>query len=255
MSNKVAIVTGGARGIGKAIVKSFVKEGIKVVIADINENKLRKTISELNKDDKKVFPIRTDITKTEDINTMVNYTVNKFGKLDILVNNAGIQIRCPSINFSEQDWDKLMDLNLKATFFCSQAAAKVMVKKGGGSIVNISSGTSINTTPGRAPYCISKAGVNGLTAVLGAEWAKHGIRVNAVAPGWILTDMVKDGIRLGVVSEKEILSITPIGRLASAQEIADAVLYLASEKASYTTGQTLFVDGGWSVLGLPQDID
>ena len=255
MSNKVAIVTGGARGIGKAIVESFVKEGIKVVIADINENKLRKTISELNKDDKKVFPIRTDITKTEDINTMVNYTVNKFGKLDILVNNAGIQIRCPSINFSEQDWDKLMDLNLKATFFCSQAAAKVMVKKGGGSIVNISSGTSINTTPGRAPYCISKAGVNGLTAVLGAEWAKHGIRVNAVAPGWILTDMVKDGIRLGVVSEKEILSITPIGRLASAQEIADAVLYLASEKASYTTGQTLFVDGGWSVLGLPQDID
>jgi len=255
MSNKVAIVTGGARGIGKTIVKSFIKEGVKVVIADIDESQLRKTISELNKDDKKVFPIRTDITKTEDINTMINYTVNKFGKLDILVNNAGIQIRCPSINFSEQDWDKLMDVNLKATFFCSQAAAKVMLKKGGGSIVNISSGTSINTTPGRAPYCISKAGVNGLTAVLGAEWAKHGIRVNAVASGWVLTDMVKDGIKLGVVSEKEILSITPIGRLASAQEIADAVLYLSSEKASYITGQTLFVDGGWSALGLPQDID
>jgi len=132
MSNKVAIVTGGARGIGETIVKSFIKEGVKVVIADIDESQLRKTISELNKDDKKVFPIRTDITKTGDINTMVNYTVNKFGKLDILVNNAGIQIRCPSINFSEQDWDKLMDVNLKATFFCSRAAAKVMLKKGEG---------------------------------------------------------------------------------------------------------------------------
>ena len=171
------------------------------------------------------------------------------------VNNAGIQIRCPSKEFTEENWDKLMNINLKGVFFCCQQAA-LMMGDNGGAIVNISSGTSTQTTPGRAPYVISKGGVNAMTAVLAAEWAddsngKKAIRVNAVAPGWILTNMVQDGYKLGVVSENQILAAVPFKRLADPSEIADAVVFLGSDESSYITGQTLFVDGGWSALGMP----
>jgi NAD(P)-dependent dehydrogenase (short-subunit alcohol dehydrogenase family) len=148
-----------------------------------------------------------------------------------------------------------MSINLKAVFFNCQEAARLMMENGGGRIVNISSGTSKNTTPGRAPYVISKAGVNALTAVLAAEWARDGIRVNAVAPGWIYTKMVQEGERLGVVSKKQIMSAVPMQRFATTKEIADAVVYLASDESSYITGETIFVDGGWSVLGLPEEVD
>ena len=146
-------------------------------------------------------------------------------------------------------------INLKGIFFCCQQAA-LMMGDNGGAIVNISSGTSTQTTPGRAPYVISKGGVNAMTAVLAAEWAddsngKKAIRVNAVAPGWILTNMVQDGYKLGVVSENQILAAVPFKRLADPSEIADAVVFLGSDESSYITGQTLFVDGGWSALGMP----
>lgn len=143
-----------------------------------------------------------------------------------------------------------MDINLKGAFFCAQEAANMM-KDRGGSIVNISSGTSTETLPGRAPYCISKAGINGMTAVLAAEWAKYHIRVNAVAPGWILTQLLMDGISMGIVSEKQIKAAVPMKRLADVREIAEPIVFLASEEASYVTGQTLFVDGGQTALGLP----
>jgi NAD(P)-dependent dehydrogenase (short-subunit alcohol dehydrogenase family) len=253
---KTALVTGAARGIGRTIAECFVAEGAKVLIADIMLEAAQATAAELaSQGTAEVLAIKADVSQVSEISAMLNVVEQKCGKLDILINNAGIQIRNPSLDFKEEDWDKLMGINLKAAFFCCQAAAKVMVKNGGGRIVNISSGTSENTTPGRAPYVISKAGVNAMTAVLAAEWAKDHIRVNAVAPGWIMTDMVKDGIRLGVVSERQILSAVPMLRLASPKEIADAVVYLASDEASYITGQTLFVDGGWSALGLPQDVD
>lgn len=161
----------------------------------------------------------------------------------------------PSKEFTEENWDKLMNVNLKGVFFCCQQAALLMGDSGG-AIVNISSGTSTQTTPGRAPYVISKGGVNAMTAVLASEWAedrngKKAIRVNAVAPGWILTNMVQDGYRLGVVSENQILAAVPFKRLANPSEIADAVVFLGSDESSYITGQTLFVDGGWSALGMP----
>jgi len=214
-----------------------------------------KTVKELSQEVGEVSAVYANVSKVEDIRKSFEFIEEKYGKLDVLVNNAGIQIRNPSIEFKEEDWDKLVDINLKAVFFGCQAAAKLMVKNGGGRIVNISSGTSENPTPGRAPYVISKAGVNALTAVLAAEWASLNIRVNAVAPGWIYTNMLEDGMRLGVVSKKQIMSAVPMLRFASTKEIADSVVYLASDEASYVTGQTLFVDGGWSVLGLPQDVD
>lgn len=251
---KIVYITGAARGIGRSIAECFVAEGAKVIISDINIEEAEKTAKELSQNGSEVSAIYANVSKLEDIEKSFQFIKEKYGRLDVLVNNAGIQIRNPSLDFKEEDWDKLIDINLKAVFFSSQAAAKLMIENDGGKIVNISSGTSVNTTPGRAPYVISKAGVNALTAVLAAEWATHNIRVNAVAPGWIYTNMVEDGFRLGVVSKKQIMSVVPMMRFATTKEIADSVIYLASDEASYITGHTLFVDGGWNALGMPQDV-
>ncbi len=254
LKGKLVVITGGARGIGFAIAEKLAEEGARIIIADINRDQAEEAQAKLRAAGTECHAYRVDVSKVDEIETFFTQLNTAFGGIDILINNAGIQIRNPSMDFLEKDWDLLMGINLKAVFFCSQQAARIMRGKGG-VIVNISSGTSTQTTPGRAPYVISKAGVNALTAVLAAEWAKENIRVNAVAPGWILTDMVKEGMRLGVVSNKQLMAAIPFKRLASTSEIADSVVYLASENSSYVTGQTLFVDGGWSVLGLPQDID
>ncbi len=254
LKGKLVVITGGARGIGFAIAEKLAEEGARIIIADINRDQAEEAQAKLRVTGVECHAYKVDVSKVEQIETFFVQLKATFGGIDILINNAGIQIRNPSMDFLEKDWDLLMGINLKAVFFCSQQAARIMCGTGG-VIVNISSGTSTQTTPGRAPYVISKAGVNALTAVLAAEWAKENIRVNAVAPGWILTDMVKEGMRLGVVSNKQLMAAIPFKRLASTSEIADAVVYLASENSSYVTGQTLFVDGGWSVLGLPQDID
>ncbi len=254
LKEKLVVVTGGARGIGRAIAEKFAEEGSKIIIGDINYDQAKETKKEFEDAGHKCFAYKLDVSKVEEIEKFFSELKQKFGKIDVLVNNAGIQIRNPSTDFLEKDWDLLMSINLKAVFFCSQQAARIMKDNGGGVIVNISSGTSTQTTPGRAPYVISKAGVNALTAVLASEWAKYGIRMNAVAPGWIMTEMVKDGMRLGVVSNKQLMAAIPFKRLADMSEIADSVVYLASDNSSYVTGQTLFVDGGWSSLGLP-DID
>jgi NAD(P)-dependent dehydrogenase (short-subunit alcohol dehydrogenase family) len=251
IAGKLTMITGGARGIGFSIAKRFAETGSNLIIADIDEQQAQASKKELEAMGVSCAAYRLDVSDVQQIKAFFATIKEEHGRLDILVNNAGIQIRNPSLDFLEKDWDTLMGINLKAVFFCSQQAAQLM-KEGGGVIVNISSGTSTQTTPGRAPYVISKAGVNALTAVLAAEWADLKIRVNAVAPGWILTDMVKEGMKLGVVSNEQLMAAIPFKRLAAAEEIADSVVYLASENASYVTGQTLFVDGGWSVLGLPQ---
>lgn len=250
LKNKRVLVTGGARGIGLAVASCFAKEGAAVFLADINGEMAQESARKLkNKYEIVCCGYQADVSSCESIKELFDSISREWGGLDILINNAGVQIRQPSAEFEEINWDRLMQINLKGAFYCAQAAANIM--KQGGAIVSISSGTSVMTTPGRAPYVISKAGINAMTAVLAAEWAKDNIRLNAVAPGWIMTDMVKDGIRLGIVSEQQILSAVPMKRLADPGEIANAVVYLASDEASYVTGQTLFVDGGWSALGLP----
>ena len=222
LKGKLVIITGGARGLGYASATKFALEGAEIVLADINEIKAF------------FAKIKAD-----------------FGRVDILINNAGIQIRNDCLDFKEEDWDKLMDINLKGVFFCCQQGGLIMKDNGGGVIVNMSSSTAVRTTPGRAPYCISKAGVKNLTMVLSCEFAKYHIRMNAVAPGWIMTNMLQDGFRLGVVSDKQLMAAIPYKRYADMSEIADTVVYLCSDQASYITGQCIHVDGGQTALGLP----
>ena len=194
---------------------------------------------------------RLDVSRVDEIKAFFAKIKADFGRVDILINNAGIQIRNDCLDFKEEDWDKLMDINLKGVFFCCQQGGLIMKDNGGGVIVNMSSSTAVRTTPGRAPYCISKAGVKNLTMVLSCEFAKYHIRMNAVAPGWIMTNMLQDGFRLGVVSDKQLMAAIPYKRYADMSEIADTVVYLCSDQASYITGQCIHVDGGQTALGLP----
>lgn len=251
LKGRKVLVTGGAQGIGFAVAECFAGEGADVFIGDIRVEKAveaAKTLEEKYGTASKAYKL--DVSSREGIRSCFEKFKEEQQVLDILINNAGIQIRRPSLEFEEEKWDLLMNINLKGAFYCAQEAAGMM-KDRGGAIVNISSGTSTETLPGRAPYCISKAGINGMTAVLAAEWAKYNIRVNAVAPGWILTQLLLDGMNMGIVSEKQILAAVPMKRLADVREIAGPVVYLASDEASYVTGQTLFVDGGQNALGLP----
>lgn len=251
LENQVAIITGGSKGIGLAIAKRFVGEGAKVLVADILEKEAISAVDELREKGATAEYFILDVRNVQEIDQMTQFCLEKFGRLDILVNNAGVQKPCPSMNLSEEDFDWIMDVNLKGAFFCSQAAGRVMREKGGGKIVNISSGNSRMVNIGRAPYCMSKTGINSMTSVLGGEWAMYNIRVNAIAPGWIKTSMVERGLALKAINEEQIFSVSPVERWGKESEIADLALYLASDESSYIVGQTIFCDGGWTTGMLP----
>lgn len=255
LKDSVAIVTGGARGIGKAIVYRLASEGVKVVIADILEDAARETSTEFNSAGYTTVARKVNLREVSEIKNLVDFTVETYGTVDILVNCAGIQIRNASATFSEADWDAINDVNLKAQFFACQAAGKIMLEKGRGSIICISSGTAERFTSRRSPYNITKAAVNALAGALGNEWARYGVRVNAVAPGWSATEMVKDGLKLGVIEEKDILPMVTVNRFMEPSEMADTVCYLASDESSGIVGQTIYVDGGGSLRCIPEKND
>ncbi len=225
-----------------------------MVVADIL-NECKEIAEGFTKMGISAMPFQADLSQVGNIRKMVNLAVKEFGRLDILVNNAGVQKPLASLKMTEEVYDWIMCVNLRTPFFCSVEAAKQMKKQGGGVIVNISSGNSRMINVGRAPYCIAKTGINALTAALGAEWGIYGIRVNAVAPGWIKTSMTENGLHLGVINERQIMSVVPLERWGTAHEIADVVCYLASDQASYVTGQTLYVDGGWNAGILPDALN
>lgn len=249
ISGKIAIVTGGARGIGKGICERLAAEGARLIIVDIDKAAAESSAKELGAE-----AYKADLCSVAEIDAMVQYVFEKYGSIDILVNNAGVQIREWATDFDESKFDFLMDLNLKAYFFASRAAARYMKKQTeGGSIVCISSANSACFTSRRSPYNISKAAVNGLVGTLGVEWGRYNIRINAVAPGYVLTDMVQKGISDGIIDMETNYKVIPMKRLLSPAEIASGVCFLASSDASGITGQTLFIDGGWSQCGLPED--
>lgn len=247
LKDKIAIVTGAARGIGRASAERLLAEGAKVVISDINAEQLAGTAAELGAPDQ-VLAQPADVARKSDVEQLVDAAVRHFGRLDIMVNNAGIAPVVDFLDVTEELLTRVLDVNLKGAFYGTQAAGRQMIKQGqGGVIINMSSINSGLANPNVAPYAISKGGMNQVTSTGAVAFAPHGIRVVGVGPGTIMTDMVA-GAFVNSAGNHAILSRTPLGRYGQASEIAAVVAFLASDDASYMTGETVYVDGGRRVL-------
>jgi len=242
LKNRVGIVTGAARGIGKAIAVAFLREGAKVAIIDSDKERLEILKREIEKEYKEAFTIPCDITKSSDVKEMVAGVHKKYGRIDILVNNAGIIRRGTIETVTEEDWDRVIEVNLKGTFNCCKAVVEIIKKQNYGKIVNVSSIAGklgdITSAPGYGP---SKAGVDALTKTLARQLAPHSINVNAVSPHAIETEM---SAQWSEERRKEIIASIPLGRLGKPEDVAEAVLFLASDEASFITGEILDVNGG-----------
>lgn len=247
VQGKTAIVTGAASGIGFAIAERFLRDGARVVIADIDERKGTEAADGLGRLGEARF-VKTDVGKRLDVHNLVAATVDAFGDIDVLVNNAGIAHGADFLDLKEDDFDRVLRINLKGSFLTGQAVARYMVDKvkGGGSpgaIVNMSSVNAVFAIANQVPYSISKGGVNQLTRVMALSLAPYGIRVNAIGPGSIMTEMLAS-VNSDPAAKNRILSRTPIGRIGEPSEIAAVASFLASDEASYITGQTIYADGG-----------
>ncbi|MEI6027607.1 MAG: SDR family oxidoreductase [Betaproteobacteria bacterium] len=247
LANKVAIVTGAARGIGRASAERLLAEGAKVVISDINAMQLASTATELGAPDR-VLAHPADVASKAEVVRLVEAAVSHFGRLDIMVNNAGIAPVVEFLDVTEELLTRVLDVNLKGAFYGTQEAGRQMISQGqGGVIINMSSINSGLANPNVAPYAISKGGMNQVTSTGAVAFAPHGIRVVGVGPGTVMTDMVA-GAFVNSAGHHVILSRTPLGRYGQASEIAAVVAFLASDDASYMTGETVYVDGGRRVL-------
>lgn len=241
LKDKVALVTGGAQGIGRAIATTYINEGAKVVIADIDAELGANVASRLGEN---ATSIAVDVSQKTACDQLVDDVTRLHGRLDILVNNAGILRTGDVLEISEQDYDAVLAVNLKAPFLLSQAAGKVMVDQtDGGCIINMSSVNAILTIPSILPYNVAKGGLNQLTRVMATGLAQRGVRVNAIGPGSILTEMLEKVIE-DEEARRAILSRTPMGRCGEPEEIARIAVFLASDDASYITGQVIYADGG-----------
>jgi NAD(P)-dependent dehydrogenase (short-subunit alcohol dehydrogenase family) len=245
--NKVAIVTGGAKGIGLAIARRFASEAARVVVADVDEDAGSRAVEEIGALGAVRF-VRCDVGDRAEVENLVAGTVQSWGSVDVLVNNAGIVHAADFLDLSEADFDRVLRVNLKGAFLCGQAAARQMmaqIEAGGapGAIVNMSSVNAVFALPNQVPYSISKGGINQLTRVMALALAPHGIRVNAIGPGSIMTDMLAS-VNRDPDAKRRLLSRTPIGRIGDPAEIAAIAAFLASDEASYITGQTIYADGG-----------
>lgn len=247
-SGKVAVITGAARGIGRACAERFLSEGAKVVIGDIDAARLAETAGNLGGSDR-VFGVPTDVSQKADVDALIAAAVSSFGRVDIMVNNAGIAIVRDYLDISPEEFDHVLGVNLKGAFLGTQAAARQMIAQGqGGVIVNMSSINSGLANPNLATYAISKGGMNQVTSTAAVSFAPHGIRVCGVGPGTIATEMIEGAFTKRAGGNDTILSRTPLGRLGQPEEIASVVAFLASDDASYFTGETIYPDGGRRVL-------
>lgn len=247
LKNKVAIITGARRGMGKSHALKLAQAGAKVVVSDISKEDCQKVVEEIEKKGGQAIAVKCDVTQKSEVEEMVKKTIEKFGKLDILVNNAGIIQFKPFLELEEKDWDQTLDVNLKGYFLCAQAAAREMAKQKSGVIVNIASvgmGQQGIGFPNIVHYCASKGGITGMTEALAVELAPQNIRVNAISPGMIETPMI-DPIKKDPQQEKAMIDRIPLGRVGKPEEVSNLVLFLASEGSSYLTGSTVVIDGGW----------
>ena len=243
LKGKVAVITGGGRGIGQAIAFAFAKAGAKVVITSRKAQDLEATADEIKAFGGEAFPLPAHLGKADEIKRMIDTVMKKFGRIDILVNNAGASPAMGTVlECDDRLWDKLMDINLKGAYFVSQAAANVMVKQGGGKIINIASASSFKPLVGMAAYSAAKAGVVMMTKTLALELARYNVQANTLSPGYFITPLNKDFF--DSESGKKMISIWPPRRPGNLDELRGIIVYLASPSSSYTTGTEMIIDGG-----------
>ncbi len=250
LKGKVSLVTGASRGIGKSIALALAREGSAVALnCSVSVKAAKEVAKEIQRLGQQAMVIQADVANKTEVDAMVKKVVDEFGKIDILVNNAGMSVVEASEELEESRWRRGIDVMLTGVFFCSQAIGKEMIKQRGGKIINIASVNGIVAFPERVCYSCAKAGVIQLTKVLGCEWAGYNINVNAVAPGYVRTHLVEDLVEKGALDVEELGARTPLSRLAEPEEIADVVVFLASEESKYMEGQTIVIDGGWTAYG------
>lgn len=249
LAGDVALVTGGGTGLGRAIALALAAHGADVAVTELpgRAELAESAAAEVRALGRRAAAVPLDVTDLSSVDRLVPAVVGALGRLDVLVNNAGLNIQRHALEVSEADWDRVLDVNLKGLFFCSQAAGRHMVRNGGGRIVNIASQMGLVGYWRRAAYCSSKAGVVNLTRVLAIEWAQHAITVNAIAPTFVLTPLTEPMFE-DAAFKADVLSRIPLGHLADTDDVANAAVYLASPAAKMVTGQTLAVDGGWTAI-------
>jgi len=247
LSGKVAIVTGGNQGIGFGIAKGLASAGATVVIANRRVAEGQNAAESLKKEGLNAVAIPIDVSRMSSVASLVSKVVSDFGKIDILVNNAAVIVRKPIEDFTEEEWDQIMNTNLRGLFLCCQLVGREMIKKKKGKIINISSVLSQIVQPGRSVYAVAKAGVSHLTRALALEWGKYNISVNAIGPGLTITPLNKKYFEENPEDLKNIVASIPKGREAYPQDYAGAAIFLASDASDYMTGQTLLVDGGMTI--------
>ncbi|WP_379128253.1 SDR family NAD(P)-dependent oxidoreductase [Paenibacillus sp. sgz500958] len=245
LNGKIAVITGASMGIGQGLAKALANAGAKVILSARSVDALEATAAEIRSEGREAEVRRLDVTDIPQIGVVMNEISETFGRIDILVNNAGLGANHAAIDVTEDDWDSMMDVNLKGLFFCCQAAGRIMLKQGYGRIVNMSSQASVVGIVDHAVYCASKGGVNQLTRVLALEWSRHGVNVNAVAPTFTYTPGTAERLDNPEYYQNVVKRI-PANRVAELRDVAGAVIYLASPAGNMVTGTTLLVDGGWT---------
>jgi len=248
LGGKVCLITGGAQGIGEACVRLFVEDGARVVLVDIHKGKGEALQSQLQQQGHDVLFISSDIGNKVEVDSLVGQVLDRHGQIDVLINNAGIFKAAPFLEVTEADFDEVLRVNLRGAFLIGQAVARAMKAQGGGAIVHMSSVNAVLAIPEIASYNVSKGGLNQLTRAMALALADDGIRVNAVAPGTIATELASKAVLTSDEARQKILGRTPMKRLGNPAEVAHVVAFLASDAASYITGEVITVDGGRMAL-------
>lgn len=245
--HKVVLVSGGCSGIGRALALRFARAGARLAILDLDQAALDSLVQHLRDHlGGEALGLRCDVADADAVERAVALAVERFGGIDVLVNNAGISANKPTLEVTVDEWRRAVDINLTGVFLCAQAAGRRMVPAGSGSIINLASMYGVVAAPDRAAYCATKGAVVLLTETLAVEWGPMGVRVNALAPGYVETDLVRDLAARGRLDPERLKQRTPLRRMAQPAEMADLAVFLASRQAAYITGHTLVADGGWS---------
>jgi NAD(P)-dependent dehydrogenase (short-subunit alcohol dehydrogenase family) len=247
VTGKVAIVTGATRGIGQAIARTYAAAGIKVAVVSRSAADCEQAARDINETGGAAMAVHCDVTQVAAFRKVVEQVVAHWGRLDIMVNNAGTAITRKAIDLSEEEWDRVVDLDLKSVFFCAQSAARVMIPQQSGKIINVASILGLVGANGLIPYCAAKGGVVNLSRALASEWARYGIQVNSLCPGYVITDINRDKLS-DEKTQAALLAKTPAGRLGQVGDMTGAALFLASPASDYMTGQCMTVDGGWTAI-------